>query len=574
MTRAFLGSNSIGASLDALRAQFPAEVLADPEIAEIFSVKKDEVLRVAARLIRYFTPDMQALDRIMKYNLSAPANNGMSIFRVPVIPGEKGTTNVVVFPNLMLPAHALSNLQTLAGLSADYGGDDILNLIRDDRRAANPAKYESIHRVVRLFGRREVMPFTRALSRYTRDEVAKQMTPERIRTIGEYYAEAIKGFTITWCEKPEDYVAMYERGLSSCMVSSSGAREWGFLLKEFNINPTSFFYYHPNTKGAYVHRDGKVIARCIVYEGMINGTRVKAYGRVYSSNKDVETKFVTALISAGYTRPLQGGLFSCTFKVPKRVSKTVGGTVFPYPYFDNLSGDIFVEDTKDEDYFTVYHNHPGQKGTRIALNSTAGYALFGKAKVYCAHCASDIHPGRAVVAQDGAHFCGHNHARAHGYVEAFRADGQQVLVANSHRLIPRWEGGYFTNLEAAILLRAKPVLAEFDYETPIYTLERYGNTQQVNYNGDGHVYIPTMSRRTPRQERIDHFQKWRLNNSTIVHNQVSALTIPKSTDPILLLKKHPAQPHRELLLSTEFVKKSRVASGAISVAHSDIVIME
>lgn len=509
MTRAYVNISDIKNRLLLLKEQLPPELLpelmSDPELAVLFEFKTNPILSVAARLLRFFAKDVLDLHDIMQNHVGMPAHTGVGIFSVPVIRADKTSTDVLVFPNMPLPDAVVNDIYSLSSVTAEYSGHDVLSLIEKDIAEANPAKYATIHRAVRLFGRRERMPFTRALARYTRPVHKSMLDPERINQLGEHYADAIRGFTITWCESPEDYIKMYERGLNSCMVAggNAGNRDWGFMLTELNINPTSFFFYHPNTKGAYVHRDGKVIARCITYEGTLScGTPIKGYGRIYSSSKTVESKFIQSLEKCGYTRLNEPAHFSCTFKVPKRRSTMAKGDVFPLPYFDNLTGNIFVNEKEDKDNFVVRCNIDNSVGVKLTMNSTSGCLVFNGKRDVCAVCNKFVN--FPITAQDGTKFCSDAHAAHLGYQYQIRSDGHMVLAPLTYRSI-RVLGSdtYYTNLAAAKAQQCWFVLAEVPLETPIVLHPNLHTTDIVLDDQKDRSYRQILSAQTTAQSRKD-----------------------------------------------------------------------
>ncbi len=91
----------------------------------------------------------------------------------------------------------------------------------------------------------------------------------------EVFDAARRPAQLTYAETPADFVTMYGSG------------------------PISRYANYPHSKGAYLTKEGSVIARAILFEDMISA--IWRYGRIYSINPEVTRQFRAALESNGIT---------------------------------------------------------------------------------------------------------------------------------------------------------------------------------------------------------------------------------------------------------------------------------
>lgn len=430
----------------------------------------NEPYKMAARLVRYFSTDFKQFVDTVNNCLRTKcgvAINWLTEDQVLIVPHPKDATLLRVFINVKV-----SNTKLPMRYVSPICHQEVLKAFTTELRTdlasdATSKKWETTNRSWRRLKRYEDMPTIRALQRYT--NIPKHIGEESLKSLAAAIDADRKPLEIIYAEKPEDFITMYASGPSSCMAKGGEGGNFGFMLKK-QVHPTSFFAFHPHTKGAYIMRGGQVAARAILYEDHAKPGKW-IYGRVYALDAQVKEKFINALEKAGLTSlgavDMRHNIlaYTCEFNVPGYLYS--GEDYFmPVPYFDNLRHDIplMVKWDKEKKEFNLKcyadpkdRKDPSLKGyMRLDMGVTRGYVMSNEmSECICAHCGISYNPRTArsaCVAVDGAVFCCRTCAEAHSYVCAYRSDGAAVWVHRNSGAVrdagetTRW----YTNLNAAL----------------------------------------------------------------------------------------------------------------------------
>lgn len=405
-----------------------------------------EPLAMAARIVRLVSKDFLELRRYARSNL---INTGFA-FTAPVMYGPTPDT-VRVFTNISLTGTAADDIYKycspffcyeealpnfVAQLKADLG---------DERRAQ---AWATTNRAWRRLRRYEDISIARAVSRFSN---AKELglSDHAIRNFAQHVEDMRKPVEVVFADKPEDFITMYGSGPSSCMAIREGGHDnngdWRYMLKAGHC-PTSFFAYHPHTRGAYVTRGNRVVARCIVYE-TVEGWR---WGRIYPGGDMWSTKLQKMLSEQGMQQLTGPFVRECEFSIPG-ISANNREYQAPIPYFDNLLGSFTVKFNQATKDFHFTHHLRESKGNYNNLGNTGGILSSRHyVRLQCDHCGTDMSPEDAVHSNvDDRVFCSHEHAVEAGLFRARRNDGS-VIYTNDHVNMYRTiDNELFTNRVAA-----------------------------------------------------------------------------------------------------------------------------
>lgn len=346
----------------------------------------------------------------------------------------------------------------------------------------------------RRIKRTQTMSLERCLRNYT--TLPATLPDHIILGIAELIRTALKPVELLFAEKDTDFAEMYAAGgPSSCMVATSGSasgwRDW--MLKQ-GIVPASFYAYHPYTKGAYIKKNGRVVARAILFN---IGGKWK-YCRIYYSNDGAKRTFIQAMKAHGITEcigdPLSHwrnikGMLPFTFRVPARKIPNRKNTYFmPVPYNDHARGNckaVLHTDT-EEPYFevTMYDNEKGN----VEMGLTKGYHEDGDG-IKCTYCRCTIRENRTsfpMLEGDGV-FCSSacvNSYEENGYSYCVAETGEGVFYAVPvNKAFITLDNRTYTNLKAAFTRGARPVtgLRGTEAENPFLYSVRY-NAMTINSN--------------------------------------------------------------------------------------------
>lgn len=406
-------------------------------------------LAMAARIVRFVSKDFLELRRYARENLQ----NNRFAFTAPIMFGSKPDT-VRVFTNISMTGTASDDIYKFCTpfFCYDEALPDFLTKLKDDLADPRRAQaWATTNRAWRRLKRYEEMTIARAVSRFSN---AKELGigDHLVRNMSQYIEDMRRPLEITYADKPEDFLIMYGSGPGSCMfVREDGdprhnVEHWRTLLTNKHC-PTSFFAYHPHTRGAFITRGNRVVARCIVYETR-KGWR---YGRVYPGGDMWSTKLVKMLEEAGTTQLTDSFSRGCSFTMPGLKHATRDEWHAPMPYFDNIAGSFDIKFDQATKEFHVTHCELYREGNYNNIDSTTGYINSRHyVRLTCDHCGEAFHPDNAIHSDtDDRVFCSEAHARAEGLISAMRNDGSIIWTSRTPDVYESADGFFFTNRRAA-----------------------------------------------------------------------------------------------------------------------------
>lgn len=416
-----------------------------------------------------------------------------------------GGTGMVVFPYLPAGVHApgAPNVRMYVPyVNFDSGMWLVLERIFDDLRDSNRSRAWLGQTGVTRIRRRERLTIDRFITRYT--HLAQSMTSAQIRNLSEHIRSESLPPVLRWVESERDAMIMYASGPTSCMTErvDHGMRNYSWMFKQ-DTHPTAFFHYHPSVQGVFLARGDRVLARTFVYGTGDNRT----CGRIYAVNDTNLMQFTTALREAGVDI---GSSFrynqSVQFEVPGiPLPDSTLDFALPIPYFDNLSGSVYIRFRKEANVFDVVC---GAQSGRIPEGflpvdggSTRGFVLASEIVTQqCAHCNSTIHPrnGRYTHQSNGEVFCSTHCVTRHGHVLALRSDGMSVVVDRDQAIPDAIDSTlFFTNLEAALANGATPVR--------LTTVENGENEEAIS--ASGHIVHDESGNNIGRVRQLEEDQR-------------------------------------------------------------------
>lgn len=266
------------------------------------------------------------------------------------------------------------------------------------------------------------MPTARAIERY----FGLSLKADKIRDLAIALDNYRKPLEVSFAETPQDFFKMYNSGPTSCMGYAAGnSKAWEHLIKN-NMYPPSFYAWYPHTKGAYIERNGVIVARVICFKEP-DGKWV--YGRIYSATPEYSSKFVMALNDLGIYSKIK------SHKPPEDVdfmlpSLEIKGSVTrqaPWPYFDDMDPVLSVKYLEDSKEFHVVHVKAAkEEQSNIPQNTPTGFirSIDFMQGAQCAYCGKR---GRMISSNDGVHtFCSAYCATRLGYVEVMQGNGVHI----------------------------------------------------------------------------------------------------------------------------------------------------
>lgn len=302
---------------------------------------------------------------------------------------------------------------------------------------------------------------------YTKDD--------KIRDLATKIEIARKPLELLFADKPEDFMIMYgPTGPHSCMVAGQGV--WKDMEKH-GVTATSFYAVFPWTRGAYIMKRGKVVARVILFadpaksksELMGYPTYDKeqgsgwAYGYIYAATTQDNMELVKALKSRGIG-PLDksnGGMAKGNTFIPPsghRIKapafRAFDDYITPFPFFDNMDyrGSGFFAEFDSEAKEFIIHHQKDANGS-VPANNRNGYLKASDYKTQtCDHCKKIFTKGlKGFNTDDGHLYCSKVCFSIAGYIEVHQGNGPMYTSAtNKSNFVEAGDGLLFTNLKAAM----------------------------------------------------------------------------------------------------------------------------
>jgi hypothetical protein len=438
----------------------------------------DEVFKAAARLVRFLATDYGKFLELCR----SDENYNDSYFKgQPIITLAKDPTMLRVYPNLIVDSMEIEELKSCSWAFEHHVLDTQMKLVKQELADEHKKQgWATLARAIAKFTRYEEMTTSRVLARFTG---AKELRANQIAAFAAGIDEMRVPAQLVYAEKPEDFVEMYATGPGSCMSWSKGdERTWEFMPDHLDIHPTSFFAFHPYTKGCYIKSKGKVAARAILYNVRDGEWQ---YGRVYASNTKMHTIFENALRDAGINTLETNFGRSADFDM--NIYEFKGKQIVPMPYFDNIGGAMHLKLDEKEKVVKV---SIGSKVSGANYSSEGGYVNVAMLKTITCSCGrewSGKHAQQVKQSQDGLHwFCNIGCGEAKRYVFAYRNDGTQVYIHKGEAVMDALGGRYYTNLAAAKALGCHPYLENLD---DAIDPEKITQTGHAIYTEDGKTIV-------------------------------------------------------------------------------------
>jgi hypothetical protein len=462
------------------------------ETASLQDFQNDRIFRAATHLVRatavQYTNLIGQITMLLQKEFRRSSASA-SIFKPGhiIIPVPKDPTNVMVFTNFTVDSNDLNDLRNVCwALNTKVLKTFYTDYQKDLKDSAKKAGWATFKRSLKRIHKHEVMPLTRALTRYTK--ATEELGETLIRDLCSAYEETVKGVELVWCDDdPTKYMEMYETGPASCMSPQAGVggvagvRPWLWLRDTHKVHPASIFAYSPHVKGVFSKaKDGKVAARAMVYEK----PGKKEFGRLYGGNDRQRLQLANALKALGYA-PLNGILDfesirgQCWdhaykwevpgFQAPEHLGS---GMCLPMPYMDNHTVRLYVEYDEERNVFVIEAN--GKTPPNVNCQSTIGFITAASLNESKCHVCGEHLAERKIISQDGnGVFCGNNCAVAADYTHAFRDDGTQVWIPRDQCIKDMYDNTYYTTESAAAknyCYPFRPELTEFPEEgEDVYT---------------------------------------------------------------------------------------------------------
>lgn len=344
------------------------------------------------------------------------------------------------------------------------------DMIQEERKDEKKAKaWETPRRTLkRLFRKEEtrtgvalrecttIVAFMKC--RYNTDQIEQHLTRTTTRL-----QESIRPLTLEFAETPEAILDMYEGGLTSCMVSAGKEVSWQWMIDDHHIGPSAFYIYTGKAKGAFIKRNGSVVARCIIYQQRDDSWQ---YGRIYFATQEWATRFQTILHTNNIQRLSDSGrCWNHSFKWEAPAFHNTKDQLWytPVPYFDNFESGklnaVFHPAKEGKDAHFEFHVN-GSKGN-VATGLTIGL-ISQIGTLECSQCKRRLQDVQPIFAMDGTgQYCGQTCANAQDYHGCTRSDGVVVWLHKSAAFITV-DNKFFTNVASAKARGAVPVLTEPD----------------------------------------------------------------------------------------------------------------
>lgn len=471
MTRAYLEIKKF----DAQYTKYLKETLNKATYEHHFKYRDDDKMRVVFRFVRFHAASVDNFRKLLTeaaracgVNLSDSHFTGM-----PIITLNKEANTLDVYPNILLSESKIEFMKYCSGFIYSRVVEDILKKYEEEREdSAKGKKWATISRVWKQIKRKEVMGTGAVLTRYLK---LSEVSEKKIAEIAIELAALREPVKLLYAETHEDMIRMYSAsGVSSCMVPHPD-RPWSTMLR-LNRHPCSLYVEHPYTRGCYMIRGGKVVARTILY---LNEKDKEEYGRVFASVGKYSTLFTTALQEAGYKVLQDAFKRQVTFEVPGL--EWEGQIILPFPYMDNMASSVHVGYNPTTKRFTIDCANPNKKAN-VNVQMGGGYvrATDLRQKI-CGHCHQSFNT-TGIQTVDGHLYCDNECACLEGYRDARRADNTLVWVRASEIVEDCYTGNRYTNLEAAKMQNCFPFVEFIEDEIDEERVSRDGVLVQHGEN--------------------------------------------------------------------------------------------
>lgn len=380
--------------------------------------------------------------------------------------------HIRVYPNIIVDAVPFEKLTNIKLTSVSSLFSNMIQAYDKDMSGEIPnayKKWENEERVIKRLSEFHSYPTAQVLTNHL--NMKDTYKDDQIRDLALKIDTVRKPMELIFADKPEDFIIMYSEngGIHSCMSHKNG---WDFMKKSGNT-ATSFYAYFPYTRGAYLMKNAKVVARVILYTdpkqditdmGYPNFNKSKAekwyYGVPYTTNPEAHKELMKALSSRGY-EPISntpGQDRGNHFLVPNSLEMIIPGIphqsnyISPFPYFDNMdytgTGFSCTFDTETKNFSFTYKK--GNTGN-IPQHHQSGYiSSLDYMSKKCMHC--DITKStKWIGTYDGDLYCSYSCAQLHGYTQVYQGHPEPIYtkIKDISKFVISVDGKVFTNGPAA-----------------------------------------------------------------------------------------------------------------------------
>lgn len=383
------------------------------------TLKQDKAFNAAARLVRFLHI---RYDKFIIDLSTASCNKQLNVKKIfehtPLIIPSKSAGKVYVFSNLILDSISLSELKNVCWVIFS-DSLETFNTIKREK----PNSWQPFYRAWQKIKRYEEISVARALIRYT--NIEEELSHDKVIDLANAYIELIKPLELQYAEKPQDYINMFsDKGVDTCMTLHPSKREiWSELLKH-DHHPMSLFAYHPKIQGVYCVKEGKVMARALLYN---ISSKVYKYGRIFSVTRFYNERFSLLLDEQGY-KPLSNRFEQkITIKIPGLYSEHFKDWILPVPYMDNISRYMHGEFDNNKKQFSLTFSCKNSEAN-VSTGATGGFIKSQDLHYsICSVCGNTCNNRHVPWNEPSLAFCCSACCIIAGYVYAKIADGGMQL---------------------------------------------------------------------------------------------------------------------------------------------------
>lgn len=380
-----------------------------------------------------------------------------------IIPSPNSPTELRVYPNIFI-----SNFSSLDEVSSTYCTEALKDFlveyeadIADERKKQ---RWEPLDRAEKRLLEYIDMPTARALTRFVFPEGVHK--DSIIRDFAEAIDSCRKPLELKFAEKPEDFHTMYNTGPTSCMAYNAGDRDRWKFLNDLSLAPGSWYYYCPFTTGVWSEKNGKVVARTVLFKN--DKMKNWQYIRVYATNEEIKKKFKDSLEERGITACQRADIADgFSFTVPG--VKKGADWAAPWPYLDSpmsashtTGKNWTIKFDKDTKEFTFYHTN----NKFDTVNSRTGHIIASDySTINCTSCEKVIKTRGNTITRtdhDSYVFCSDQCAANEDFIKVIEGNGGYVYKQNDDALVDIVEHSFIkiSTPRAAIDLGYFPIMEE------------------------------------------------------------------------------------------------------------------
>lgn len=340
-------------------------------------------------------------------------------------PKQKDYETLVVFPNIIVKP---KKKRDLIDISWPAHNELLKNTIaqyeKDLKHEIKKTAWTPLVRGKKRLKKRRELSIPRALGRYLK-LTEKGLKDQELADLAQTLANDRKPLMLHYAEKPEDYLTMYGSGPTSCMTmhGTFSDRRWASLLKH-NVHPTSFYAYHPNIKGVYIQKNGKILARTLLIKRKKD---TWVFTRLYCLSSQIRETFIKCLNDANiFKANNRSSHKKCEFDIPGVFLKSYETYVCPVPYFDINFGTITINFNEKTKIFKIRCGYSATTEFTHLQNSQEGMRLATQYLIKkCVVCNYTISTD-CIRVYNGNNYCSRVCLNRNGLVEAIAAYGREI----------------------------------------------------------------------------------------------------------------------------------------------------